>query len=50
MCFEAITAGVFFHWAFGQSRGPDNLLSRHRRTAGTDPQGLTPVREVTRRG
>lgn len=24
-CFEAITAGVFFHWASGQSDGPDNL-------------------------
>ncbi|RNL55664.1 hypothetical protein [Arthrobacter oryzae] len=24
-CFEAITAEVFFHWAFGQSHGPDHL-------------------------
>lgn len=24
-CFEAITAEVFFHWASGQSDGPDNL-------------------------
>jgi hypothetical protein len=24
-CFEAITAEVFFHWASGQSGGPDNL-------------------------
>lgn len=24
-CFEAITAEVFFHWASGQSHGPDNL-------------------------
>jgi hypothetical protein len=24
-CFEAITAEVFFHWASGQSDGPENL-------------------------
>ncbi|MHA7224339.1 hypothetical protein ACX80S_18855 [Arthrobacter sp. RHLT1-20] len=24
-CFEAVTAEVFFHWASGQSDGPDNL-------------------------
>ena len=24
-CFEAITVEVFFHWASGQSHGPDNL-------------------------
>ena len=24
-CFEAITAEVFFHWASGQSDGPDSL-------------------------
>jgi hypothetical protein len=24
-CFEAITAEVFFHWASGQSYGPENL-------------------------
>ncbi|MDJ0321994.1 hypothetical protein [Pseudarthrobacter sp. PS3-L1] len=25
VCFEAITTEVFFHWASGQSDGPDNL-------------------------
>jgi hypothetical protein len=24
-CFEAVTAEVFFHWASGQSDGPQNL-------------------------
>ncbi|MET3721210.1 MULTISPECIES: hypothetical protein [unclassified Arthrobacter] len=24
-CYEAITAEVFFHWASGQSDGPDSL-------------------------
>ncbi len=24
-CFESITTGVFFHWAPGQSDGPNNL-------------------------
>jgi hypothetical protein len=26
-CFEAITAEAFFHWASGQSHGPDHLLA-----------------------
>ncbi|MCU1532916.1 MAG: hypothetical protein JWO49_2487 [Arthrobacter sp.] len=29
-CFEAITAEVFFHWASGQSDGPDHLPTRPR--------------------
>lgn len=42
-CFQAITAEVFFHWASGQSDGPENLPATAAglptRTAGPTPAG-----------